>query len=582
MPENGEFSRIFSQIADILEIQEENVFRIRSYRRAAQVLESVTFGIASSALENPNAIRDLPGIGPAIFGKILEICQTGSCAEYEKLLQAVPASVLEMLELSGVGPRKIALFYGRGISDLDALADAARRQALRGLPGIGVKTEARILQSIEQRRSAQGRFRISQALEAAELLMESLHGAAGVERLSVAGSLRRWKETVADVDILAAARDSASVMERFTGSSEGRQVLASGTTKSSLLLRSGMQADLRVVPPECFGAALQYFTGSKEHNVVIRERAKRMGYKLSEYGLFRTDDDALVAAPDEAEIYRLLELAPIPPELRENCGEVEAAAAGSLPRLLEATDIRGDLHMHTRESDGEHTLEEMAEAAHRLGYEYIAVTDHSRSVTIANGLDEERMLRQVERVREWNLKRPLPVHVFAGAEVDILAGGELDYRDALLQQLDLVVASVHSRMTLSREEMTARVCRALENPHVTVLGHPTGRLILKRQPYALDLDAVLECARRHGVAVELNAYPARLDLSDLHCRQARQKGVLVAISSDSHHRDMLESLRYGVHTARRGWLGPSAVLNTRSLGELQAYLSQRRAGASAT
>ncbi len=570
--ENREFSRIFSQIADILEIQNENIFRIRSYRNAAQVLESVTFNIHKTAFENPNAIKELPGVGTAIFAKILEICQTGTCAEHQKLLAAVPLSLLEMAHLPSIGPKKVALFQKHGITGLEELAEAARRHKLRDLPGIGEKTEQRILKAIEERRRAAGSFRLSDALETAERLTDYLTAAGCVQQISLAGSLRRWKETVADIDVLVAAEDAGPVMHSFVQFPAIDQVLAQGDTKSSILLSSGMQSDLRVLPAGSFGAALQYFTGSKEHNVALRERAKGLGYKVSEYGVFRSSDNSQVAGATEEEVYQLLGLEFIPPELRENSGEIEAAARGELPRLIEETDIRGDLHMHTRESDGKHTLEEMAAAAQRRGYQYIAITDHSRSVAIANGLDAARLLRQLEQIRDWEAKKSAPVHIFAGAEVDILADGTLDFEDPVLEQLDIVVASVHSRMNMPVEEMTRRICRALENPNVTILAHPTGRLIQRRQPYAVDLDAVFETARRHSVALELNAYPARLDLNDVHCRKAQQLGIPVVISSDSHHVDMLGHIRYGVHTARRGWLRPEDVLNTRPLEDLKAYL----------
>ncbi|HEV8132932.1 MAG TPA: DNA polymerase/3'-5' exonuclease PolX [Acidobacteriota bacterium] len=574
--ENREFSRIFSQIADILEIQNENIFRIRSYRNTAQVLESVAFNIYKTALENPDSIKELPGVGAATFSKILEICQTGSCAEHQRLLEMVPLSLLEMARLPSIGPKKVALFQQHGIASLDQLAEAARQQKLRHLRGIGEKTELRILKAIEERERDIGRFRLSNALETAELLADYLRNECRFDQLSLAGSLRRWKETVADIDILVGGEDAASIMERFVHFSGSDRVLLQGETKSSIVLASGIQADLRVLPRGSFGAALQYFTGSKEHNVVLRERAKGLGLKVSEYGVFRISDSSQVAGEDEQAVYQVLDLQFIPPELRENCGEIEAAAAGALPCLIEESDLRGDLHMHTRESDGKATVEEMAAAAQRLGYHYIAITDHSRSVAVANGLDEVRMLRQLEEIRNLEVKKSLPVHVFAGAEVDILANGSLDFSDAVLAQLDIVVASVHSRLNMSVEEMTQRICRALENPHVTILAHPTGRLVQRRQPYAVDLDAVFETARRHSVALELNAYPARLDLSDVHCRKAQRMGIPIVISSDSHHTNMLGYIRYGIHTARRGWLRAEDVLNTRPLEEFKAYLQARR------
>ncbi|HEY2933280.1 MAG TPA: DNA polymerase/3'-5' exonuclease PolX [Acidobacteriota bacterium] len=570
--ENKEFFKVLYQIADILEIQNENVFRIRSYRKAGQALESVSFNIDRAARENPDAISELSGIGSTIFSIIMEICQTGQCAEHQRLLAVVPLSLLEMSRLPGVGPKKVALFRDRGIRSLSELAEAAQRHELRNLPGIGEKIESRILKAIREQEQTSGQFRIHEALAVAEQVIRHMQEAVNVARISAAGSVRRWKETVADVDVLVASEDPLPVMSRFVDFPPADQILARGETKSSIALSSGMQVDLRVLPQPSFGAALQYFTGSKEHNVILRERAKRMGFKVNEYGVFRISDEVQVAGAQEEDVYRLLGLQFIPPELRENRGEIEAAQAEQLPRLVEESDIRGDLHMHTVASDGKNTVQEMAAAAQRLGYEYIAITDHSQSLAITNGLNEERLLRHIDEIRNWQAANNSPVRVLAGSEVDILADGSLDYPDSLLEQLDVVIASIHSRFNMTADEMTRRICRAIENPHVDILAHPTGRLLLRRNSYPLDIDAVFETARRSKTALELNSDVARLDLNDVHCYKARTMGIPVVISSDAHQAKMLGALRFGVHTARRGWLEPSDVLNARPLPQLLEFL----------
>jgi len=569
--ENKEFFRILYQIADILEIQNENVFRIRSYRKAGQTLESLTFNIYKISRENPDAIRQLPGIGSTIFSFIMEICETGRCSEHQRLLAQVPLSLLEMSRLPGVGPKKVALFRDHGINSLSELAEAAAQQKLRHLPGIGEKTESRILKAAQERQQTSGQFRIHEALAVAEQLIQYMKEGSNFAQISTAGSLRRWKDAVADVDLLVAGEDPNPVMARFAEFPAADRILARGETKSSIALNSGMQVDLRILPQSSFGAALQYFTGSKEHNVVLRERAKRLGYKVSEYGVFRITDETLVAGAQEEEVYRLLGLQFIPPELRENRGEIEAAQAGLLPLLIEESDIRGDLHLHTVASDGKNTVQEMAAAAQRLGYQYIAITDHSPSLAITNGLSEDRLLRHIEEIRNWQAASDFPVRVLAGAEVDILADGLLDYPDSLLEQLDIVIASVHSRFGMTVNEMTHRICRALENPHVDILAHPTGRLLLRRNPYAVDIDSVFETALRCRVALELNSDVARLDLNDVHCQKAKKMGVPIVISSDAHHAKMLGALRFGVQTARRGWLESSDVLNTRALPDLLEF-----------
>jgi DNA polymerase (family X) len=570
--ENREIARVFQEIADILEIQDANPFRVRSYRRAAQVVESLAFDIEGALKSDPDRIRSLPGIGAGTFEKIQELVQTGSCREHEELQAQIPGSLLNLLDLQNLGPKKIALFWKElKIGDIEQLEDAARKHRLQSLPGMGEKSEEKILKAIQEYRSRQGRFRIDFVDETADKIIQYLKGAVEIDRISIAGSLRRRRETIGDLDLLVTCRNPEDAMEKFIQYPEVREVLARGETKASVVTRASLQIDLRVLEPESFGAALQYFTGSKEHNVALRERAKRMGLKINEYGLFEVETDKKVAGREEAEIYERLGLPPIPTELRENRGEIERAEAGELPSLLELNDLRGDLHMHTTASDGQNTVQEMAEAAARRGYQYISITDHSKSLAMTGGLDEKRLRQQIEEIEKIRKKDP-GIEILKGIEVDILAAGELDLSDEVLSELDVVIASIHSRFNLGRKEMTARICHALENPHVNILAHPTGRLILKREPYQVDLEQVVAVAVENRVCLEVNAYPARLDLNDVHVRMARDMGALISVNSDSHHTEMLGYISYGVDTARRGWLEKEDVINTFPISRLRKIL----------
>ncbi|MGQ9589286.1 MAG: DNA polymerase/3'-5' exonuclease PolX [Planctomycetota bacterium] len=566
--DNANVARVLSELADLCEIRGENVFKIRALRSAADTIASLPIDVRSFRGE-PEKLRRLKGIGEGIAKKIVEILDTGTCAEREELLAEYPASLLDLLALEGVGPKKIRLFFDalgvRSIDDLEAAATAGR---IRGLPRMSAAAEAKILKAIAAHRSRAGRFLLSWAEPVVEAVVQALRELPGVRRVEAAGSYRRGRDTVGDLDFLVSSSDPRPVVERFAGLGEA---IARGETKSSIRLPSGLQADLRLVPEESFGSALQYFTGSKAHNVAIRTMAVRKHLTVNEYGVFELRDDGSsgkrAAGESEEGVYSALGLPWIPPELREDRGEIEAALEGRLPRLIELREIRGDLHVHTTATDGSASVEEMALAAIERGYEYVAIADHSQSLTIAGGLDERRLRAQGAEIDRVNRRLGGRIRVLKGIEVDILRDGSLDLAPDALRELDVVVASVHSAFALPRPEMTARVVRAIESGLVDILGHPTGRMLLKREPYEIDLEAVFAAAKAHGVALELNAFPDRLDLSDIHCRLARDAGVRVVVSTDAHDPSHLDLLRFGVATARRGWLGPKDVANARPLEE---------------
>ena len=571
--DNRELARVFAEMADLLEIKGENAFKVRAYRTAADTIG--TWGDAVAQMDD-GALRALPGIGKDLAAKVRELVNTGTCRAHQDLLQEFPPTVLEILRLPGVGPKTVALLYGvLNIRTLDELAEAARSGRLRGVKGMGAKKEALILKAIDERRQDAGRHLLADTeAEAAELVAELKAHAPGVDFVPV-GSLRRGCETCGDIDILAVGGD-ASLMDVFTMSPKVQQVLARGDTKSSVRLRGDYQADLRLVPGESRGAAMQYFTGSKAHNIVLRDRAIQRGLKLNEYGLFRVADDVRVAGEAEHGVYAALGLPFVEPELRENHGEIEAAEEGRLPRLVSVEDIRGDLHMHTTATDGRDDLEAMAAAAHRQGHRYIAITEHSKALAMANGLDEHRALEHARRVRGLN-GRYDGMTLLAGIECDILPDGRLDLAPDCLAQLDIVIASVHSHFSLDESKMTERVLKALECPFVDVLGHPTGRLLLKREPFRIDMHALVSAAARHGVAMEINCQIDRLDLSDVNARLARERGVPLIISTDAHSTTELDNLRWGVQMARRAWVSPDDVLNTKTLDSLRARLRRNKA-----
>jgi DNA polymerase (family 10) len=570
--DNKQVAQVFAEIADLLEIRGDNAFKIRAYRTAADTLAAWADPVARM---DEAQVRALPGIGKDLAAKIRELSTSGACLYHQELLQQFPPTILDLLRLQGVGPKTVALLYSSlNITTVDELEQAARAGRLRDLKGMGAKKEALILTAVEERQKDTGRHLLSETTSVSAELTAYLRDRAPDVDFVPVGSLRRGCETCGDIDILAVGGNQG-LMETFLAYPDVDRVLGHGDTKSSVRLRGGYQADLRLVPAASGGAAMQYFTGSKAHNIVLRDRAINRGYKLNEYGLYRTDDDACVAGDTEESIYEALELAWIEPELRENHGEIEAAVEHRLPRLVSVADLRGDLHMHTTATDGRDDLEAMATAAHRIGHNYVAITDHSQALAMANGLDERRALEHADRVRALN-GRFEGLTLLAGIECDILADGRLDLSNDCLAQLDIVIASVHSHFSQGVEQMTDRVLRALESPWVDVLGHPTGRLLLKRDGLRLDVNQVIAAAARHGVALEINSQVDRLDLNDTHARLAHERGARLVISTDAHSVAALGNLRWGVQMARRGWATPEVVLNTRTVDELRPLLRRNR------
>ena len=577
--DNKQVAQVFAEIADLLEIKGENAFKIRAYRSAADTLSA--WGDPVARMDEPQ-LRALPGIGKDLAAKILELSASGTCLYHQELLQEFPPTILDLLRLQGVGPKTVALLYSSlNITTVEELAEAARTGRLRDLKGMGAKKEALILKAVEERQKDTGRHLLADTASISAELVGYLRDRAPEVDFIPVGSLRRGCETCGDLDILAVGSSSAlsaggaGLMDIFLAYPNVERVLGQGDTKSSVRLRGGYQADVRLVPIESRGAAMQYFTGSKAHNIALRDRAIHLGCKLNEYGLYRTDDDSRVAGETEASIYEALGMAWIDPELREHRGEIEAALARRLPRLVAEADIRGDLHMHTTATDGRDDLESMAAAAHRRGHSYIAITDHSQALAMANGLDERRALEHAARVRSLN-GRFDGLTLLAGIECDILADGRLDLADDCLAELDLVIASVHSHFSQDIQQMTDRVLRALDCPWVDVLGHPTGRLLLKRDGLRLDVEQVISKAARNGVALEINCQVDRLDLRDAHARLAHERGARLVISTDAHSVTALGNLRWGVQTARRAWATPETVLNTRAVDELRPLLRRNR------
>jgi DNA polymerase (family 10) len=565
--DNKAVAAILYETADLMEVDGQDSFRVRSYRRAAEALEALSQPV-SELIAEPKKLLEVPGIGKAMCGHLQEIFKEGRMGLHASLLEKYRPSMLDLLKIQGLGPKTIALLWSaHQVCDVDGLEKLAREGKLRELPRMGEKQEQKILKAIEDYRRISGRFLLDQAEGIAQKLVRHLASLSGVDKITPAGSLRRGRETVGDLDLLVTGTccgredQRSAVLERILVFPGIATVLASGENKVSFRLRNGMQVDVRLLPPESYGAALQYFTGSKSHNVALRQRALKMGLTLSEYSLAQLEDGKVVAGTSEEEIYGRLKLGWIPPELRENQGEIEAAEKHALPRLIELDDIRGDVHMHTTETDGRCSIEEMAEAARSRGYEYMAITDHSKNLAFANGLDDKRAAEHIRRIRAAG-ENMEGIRVFAGIEVDILADGSLDLSDSVLAEMDLVIASVHSHFGQDASQMTARLVKAIENRHVSIIGHPTGRILLRRDSYAFDMDAVLAAAARQGVAMELNAYPDRLDLSDRNVRMAKERGVKIVINTDSHHTSHMEKIRYGVLQARRAWLTREDVLNT--------------------
>jgi DNA polymerase (family 10) len=570
--DNLAIARVLAEIGDLLEIKGENPFKIRAYRNAAETTSHLAERLADLT---PAQRLAIPGIGKDLAAKIGTLIDSGAIPYHQELLEEFPASILDLLHLQGVGPKTAALLYRElDIRTLDDLEAAITQGRLRGIKGIGEKKAAQILRAIGERAQVAGRRLMAEATETAEPLLEALRSHAPGADLMIVGSLRRGCETTGDLDIVAAGA-APSLIDAFTGYSQVERVLAHGATKSSVLLRGGFQADLRLVGLESLGAARQYFTGSKAHNIALRDRALQRGLKLNEYGLYRLADDSVVAGADEDGIYRALGLAPIAAELRENRGEIEAAENGTLPVLVTHADLRGDLHMHTTATDGRADIETMARAARDLGHSYIAITDHSQALAMANGLDERAALAHAARIREVN-DRVEGITVLAGIECDIRADGTMDLAGDCLAQLDVVVASVHSAFTQEPEQMTERILRALECPWVDILAHPTGRLLLRREGYRYDMERVFAAAAAAGVAIEINSQVDRLDLRDTQARLARDRGVRLIVDSDAHSPAALRNQRWGVAVARRAWLTAADVLNTRPLEELRPLLRRPR------
>ncbi len=568
---NTDIADIFDALADHLEIAGENPFKVRAYRNAGRTIRGLGSELRDTvaAGESPTG---LPGIGKDLAARIEEILATGTTRALEEVRRRVPAGVVEMLRIPGLGPKRVGTLYRElGLDSLAALKAAAEAGRIRALAGFGARTEQAILQAVDAAVERGRRVSIAQAGPAVGELLAALRRLDGVIEAAAAGSFRRCRETVGDLDLLVAAEPGSAVMERFVEFAAAGQVLARGETKSSILLPGGLQADLRLVEQASFGAALQYFTGSQAHNVAVRHIGRRQGLKINEYGVFTLD--GRVAGETEESVYRALGLAWIPPELREDSGEIEAAREGRLPCLVELEDIRGDLHSHTAETDGRDSLADMAVAARRRGMEYLAVTDHSQVLRMVDGLDERRLMAQMEAVDRIN-EGLQGFRLLKGIEVDILEDGRLDLPDSVLQRLDIVVGSIHSRFQLTLEQQTARILRAMDHRCFSILAHPSGRLIGEREPYAVDMAAVVRKAAERGCFLELNANPSRLDLTDLHCRMAKEAGVLVAINTDAHSTAELGQMRHGVNQARRGWLEKKDVLNARPLGELLALLKR--------
>jgi DNA polymerase (family 10) len=577
--DNKSIANIFYETADLMKVANADPFRIRSYERAAEALEGWPQQVSTMAEKE---VLEIPGIGKGMAANIRQLIATGKLDMHQEMLQKFRPSMLELLKISGLGPKTIALIWDAfQVCDVEGVAKLASEGKLRELPRLSEKSEQKILKAIESYRQLTGRFLLDAADGIAQKIASLLEGISGVEKVTPAGSLRRGRETVGDLDLLVTGKCCESepqrekVIDRILSFPGILEVLARGENKVSFKLRSGMQVDVRLLPPDSFGAALQYFTGSKNHNVQLRQRALKQGYTLNEYGLARLEDNKIVASKTEEEIYKKLGLEFIPPELREDCGEIQAAAEGKLPELITQADLKGDIHMHTVETDGKCTIEEMAEAARARGYKYMAITDHSKNLAFANGLDDKRAEEHIKKIRAA-AKKMEGITIFAGIEVDILAEGELDLSDSVLEQMDLVIASVHSHFNQEPAQMTERLLRAIANPNTSLIGHPTGRMLLRREGYSFDYDKVFSAAAKAGVAMEHNAYPDRLDLRDQHLRMAKARGVKFIINTDAHHTSHLEKIRYGILQLRRAWLTKADVLNTLPAAEFARLVRRGR------
>lgn len=571
---NADIATAFNEMADILEIEDANPFRIRAYRNAARLISGLPSEAAAMVARGED-LTELPGIGEDLAHKITDLIETGTTPLLDKLRKELPPALTEFLRLPGLGPKRVkALHDELDIETLAQLHRALKDGRVDHLAGFGPKTAQRLLEALEaKKRAAGGRVKLAVAAQYAEPLLAYLRNLPGIASVAMAGSYRRARETVGDLDIVATAKQPDAVVTAFAKYPEVGRVLARGPTRGTIVLRSGLQVDIRVVPPDSYGAALVYFTGSKAHNLAIRRLAQQRGLKINEYGVFR--GKRRIAGETEESVYRAIGLPLIAPELREDRGEINAARAGTLPKLIELDDIRGDLHVHTTATDGHNSLREMALAAKALGYDYIAITEHSRHVTIAHGLDVARLGRQIAEIDRLN-RTGLGITILKGIEVDILDDGRLDLPDGILARLDLVIGAIHSKFNLSRDAQTQRILRGLDNPYVTMLAHPSGRLIGEREPYDVDMARILRKARERGCFVELNAHPDRLDLIDSHCRMAKELGVKVSINTDAHSINDYANMRFGVGQARRGWLERKDVLNTLTLAQLRPLLARAR------
>ena len=565
--DNKAIAGILYETADLLEIDGQDSFRIRSYRNAAEAIEALPQQVME-LISEPKKLLAVPGIGKGMLANMQEMLKEGRLSVHADLLKKYRPTMLDLLKVQGLGPKTIALIWSAyQVCDVEGVEKLAREGKIQILPRMGEKQEQKLLKALEDYRRIGGRFLLDAAENQAQKIVEHLAKFSGIEKVTPAGSLRRGRETVGDLDILVTGpgccddQQRQEMIEHMIKLPGLMEIIARGENKVSFRLRGGMQVDVRFLPPDSFGAAMQYFTGSKAHNVALRQRALKMGYTLSEYSLARLEDEKPVAGKSEEEIYAKLKLDYIPAEMRENQGEIEAGEKHSLPELISQKDLQGDVHMHTVETDGRCTIEEMAETARARGYKYMAITDHSKNLAFANGLDDKRAIEHIKRIRAADEKIE-GIKVFAGVEVDILADGTLDLSDSVLEQMDLVIASVHSHFNQSPLEMTERLVKAVENPNTSLIGHPTGRLLLRRDAYSFDLDSVLKAAAKHKVAMELNAYPDRLDLCDRHLRLAKQHGVKIVINTDSHHTSHMEKIRFGVLQARRAWLTKEDILNT--------------------
>ncbi len=584
--ENVEIARIFDEYADLLEIEEQNPFRVRSYRKAATTIEGLSRPLAQ-LIEQGEDLKKLPGIGASMADHIREIVKTGKLSGLEKMHKALPSSLSTLMHLEGLGPKKAKKLYQElgidSVADLKKALDAGKVQRLAGF---GEKSAQKLRRAVAEFAQHTERFKLIDADQLITPLLAHLRQAAGIQQMEVAGSYRRRSETVGDADILVSGGKPKAVMKHFLSYSDVKRVDMAGATRGTVVLRSGLQVDLRILPRRAYGAALHYFTGSKAHNIAVRSLGVERGLRISEYGVFRVpkgkkaraggkEEGQRIGGQKEQDVFRAVGMEWVPPELREDRGEIQAALKKKLPRLIERKDIRGDLHLHSKWTDGNNTIAEMARAAKQLGYEYCAITDHSQATRVAGGLDAKAFKKQwgeIEKVR----RQIQGIHILAGVELDILADGSLDLPDAFLDGFDIVIASVHSNLNLNKRQMTRRIVKALSHPAVDILGHPTGRQINKREPYALDLEQVFQAAKKHGVALELNAQPERLDLNDVHVHRARELGVKIAIGTDAHSADSLRFMSYGIDQARRGWLEKRHVLNTMTWKQLQTWLKRRR------